>query len=160
MEVYKYHVTSPIGFIGDFTLTLEMYLDISPSDTATFRIWIGEGEGESPANSVVCRFYETGDSLNGNEELFILVEQEGVDDPEFGPIKPISGIKHGLNRFKLDKKGSKIDIRMNGALLKSLTANFTEGSASNISFVTDEYSNVNVIYKKISVSYEGDPVPL
>lgn len=158
MDVYQDHVTSPIGFIGDFTLTLDMYLDVSPSNTATFRIWIGEDDGISPANSVLCEFKETGDSLNENEELYIYVEDQGTEDPEFGPIKPIPGLKQGLNRFKLDKNGNDIEIRLNGALLKELTVDFSDNSASFVSFVTDEYSNVRVIFKKISVSYEGDPV--
>ena len=159
VDVYQYHITTPVGFPGDFTLTLDMFLDVDPLNTATFRIWIGEDEGEAPANSVLCDFKYTGDSLNDNEELNVYVD-DGGSDPTFGPIKPIPGLKVGNNSFKLDKKGNEVEIRLNGVRILTFELVSFNPIASYVSFLTDEYSNVRVVFKKISVSYEGDLVPL
>ena len=159
VDVYIDHITSPVGFPADFTLTLDMFLDISESDTATFYIWVGNDDGISPNNMIKCEFRDAGDSEW--EEMYIYEEGEGPGSTEFGPNMPIPGLKYGDNRFKLDKKGSNIEISLNGELIIKFTVSYFDPDLANfVSFYTDDISNVHVIFKKISVKYDGELVDL
>ncbi|HOA15129.1 MAG TPA: hypothetical protein PLT03_00890 [Bacillota bacterium] len=159
VDVYIDHITTPVGFPADFILTLDMYLDISEDHPATFYIWIGEDDGSSPNNLIKCEFKYLGDSLN--EELFIYEEGLNPGDITIGPIKPVPGLRYGNNRFKLDKAGSIIKISLNGDLIREIgTSVFDPDLVNFVSFLTDEYSNAHVVFRKISVKYDGELVDL
>ncbi len=158
LQVEEYYVLSPIGFSADFTLTLDMWMDIDDSNSADFRIWIGDDESDYPEHYITCEFEQAGDEIN--EEVLIHEDGVGLDFRDIDTLEPIPGIKNGTNTFKLIRRGDHIRITMNGAELADFDAIYFNPPACFVGFVTDDTSSQDVYYRKISVSYAGDPVPL
>jgi len=158
LTVSEYNITSPIGFASDFTLTLYMRMDIDASDTASFRIWVGDSDSDYPEHYITCEFDLAGDE--SSEEVLIHEDGAGLEYRDVETRKPIPGLKDGDNVFKLSKKGDSVRITLNGVAVSSFTALYFKPAASYVSFVTDYDSNVDVYFRKIRVDYTGDPVPL
>lgn len=152
------YVMTPVGFPADFTLTVNMFMDINWSDTADFRIWIGGDESDSPEHYIECVFTLAGD--DSSEEVLIHEDGVGLDYRDIDTLSPIPGIKNGDNVFKLVKKGDHIRITMNGTEIIEFDIMYYNPAASYIFLSTSEDSSQEVYYRKMKVSYEGDPVPL
>lgn len=158
LTIREYNVTSPIGFTSDFTLTLDMWMDIDISNTANFRIWVGDNESDYPEHYITCEFDMAGDEAN--EEVLVHEDGEGLEYRDVETRKPIPGFKNGDNVFRLSRKGDAIRITLNGSLISSFTALYFKPAVSYVNFLTDADTSTDVYFRKIQVSYAGDPVLL
>lgn len=154
--VPEYHITTPFGFPSDFRMELLMDINADELDTADFSIWVGDDDGESPTNMVVCDFKTAGDENNE----YVEIEEDGIGFRDLPTKTPIPGFKKGENTFRMSRTGDHVKISLNSAVIADFDALYFDPVASFFSFETGEYSNVQVHFLKIKVSYDGELVML
>lgn len=154
--VQENHITTSFGFPSDFRMELLMDIYADWLDTADFSIWAGDDDGESPTNKVVCDFKVAGDENNEAVEI----EEDGIGLRNLPTKTSIPGFKKGKNTYRMSRTGDHVKITLNSAVIAEFDALYFDPAASFFSFETGEYSNVQVHFLKIEVSYEGALVML
>ncbi len=153
-------LTTPVYFIGDFTMTAVFVLDVDEDNHARLEIGLGDGINWSFDNG----FYVDLWCLGSTENEGWLIEEWDHDNyvyyQEQGPIGPI--YYQGENVIKLAKCGSTFTFFLNGVKMYTMVAKYADMNETFVTIWSGQGELGRLTYKRIEVKYEGisDPWPI
>lgn len=145
-------IVGPLGFSGDFSMTLNFTLNTSSSGLPMFEVILSDGASPPFPESISASFISIGDP----SEKYV-INKNGSSVTNGTAIPSIS--RTGANALKIIKSGSTFEVKINGTTLTV----FDMGAVSFEHFVP--YLNIDASYesqirvKSITFKYGGTTAP-
>jgi len=157
LKLDNHSVCSPVAFTGDFTVTVDLFLDTDASNCAYFECYICDGQFWEPDNMIFSCFENIGTDDDGES---LMVTDEGPDRRTevaggFGPIPNI--VRKGDNVWKLSKTGDYYVISLNGYRIAKFVSKECRSDKYYIGLYGYSYGG-DVWFKKVKVDYKGSMI--
>lgn len=151
-------LTAPIGFSGDFTLTITFMLnDVEPMAVSAFEVFLNQGEDFPSEEYIRIQFKTMAGSIStGNYYITETAPTVSLDS-----VASIPGLNSiGLNVLTFDKKGTHVTVHMNdGLLCDAYLSSYSPTWYFPILYVHGAATG-RMFIKSIKVAYDGDTAPL
>lgn len=153
-------ISTPVYFIGDFTVTITFDLDVDEDNRARIDVYLGEDILWSSDDGIYVDLWCIGDQ----ESEGWMIEEWDTNNTLYyyddGPIGPL--VYQGENTLKFIKCGDVYTFFINGAKMYTIEAKYADLSESFITIWTGQGQLGNLTIKNVEVKYEdiSEPWPV